>query len=65
MVSKVRKDQGYAFPVYFDADQDATNTYGIMSIPTTVFIDKDGYIVTGAQGAIEAETLRKGIDMIK
>jgi len=59
------KDQGYSFPVYFDADQDAANTYGIMSIPTTVFIDKDGYIVTGAQGAIEAETLRKGIDMIK
>ena len=59
------KDQGYSFPVYFDTNQDAANTYGIMSIPTTIFIDKDGYVVTGAQGAIDAETLRKGIDMIK
>jgi thiol-disulfide isomerase/thioredoxin len=59
------KDQGYSFPVYFDTNQDAANTYGIMSIPTTIFIDKDGYVVTGAQGAIDAEALRKGIDMIK
>lgn len=59
------EDQGYSFPVYFDTNQDAASTYGIMSIPTTIFIDKDGYIVTGAQGGIDAETLRKGIDMIK
>ena len=59
------EDQGYSFPVYFDTNQDAASTYGIMSIPTTIFIDKDGYIVTGAQGGIDAETLRKGIGMIK
>lgn len=59
------EDQGYSFPVYFDTNQDAASTYGIMSIPTTIFIDKDGYIVTGAQGGIDAETLREGISMIK
>ncbi|MDR1538787.1 MAG: TlpA family protein disulfide reductase [Clostridiales bacterium] len=59
------EDQGFSFPVYYDASQEAAYSYGIASIPTTFFIDKDGYIVTGAQGAISAETLRKGIELIK
>lgn len=58
-------EQGFSFPVYFDMKQDAANKYGIVSIPTTIFIDKEGYIVTGAQGAIDAKTLKKGIDLIK
>lgn len=58
-------DQGYDLPVYFDNQQQAAATYGISSIPTTVFIDKDGNIITGYQGAIDKETLLKGIDLIK
>jgi thiol-disulfide isomerase/thioredoxin len=59
------EEQGFSFPVYFDTEQEAAYAYGIMSIPTTLFIDKDGYIVTGAVGAIDAETLRKWIDSVK
>lgn len=59
------KEKGFGFPVYFDTDQDAAVTYGIQSIPTTLFIDKEGYIVTGAQGAIDKDTLLKSIDLIK
>jgi thiol-disulfide isomerase/thioredoxin len=55
------QDQGFSFPVYFDTKQEAAYTYGIRSIPTTLFIDKDGYIVTGAQGAINEATLRRGM----
>lgn len=58
-------DQGYTFPVYFDTNQEASYTYGVSSLPTTLFIDKDGYLVTGALGVIEEETLRKGIEMIQ
>lgn len=57
------EEQGYQFPVYFDSDSDGANTYGIMSIPTTIFIDANGYIAAAAQGAIDEETLRKGIEM--
>ncbi|MGI6238918.1 MAG: TlpA family protein disulfide reductase [Christensenellales bacterium] len=57
------KDQGYTFPVYFDTEQDAAKAYGISSIPTTMFIDAQGYIAAGAQGAINEEILRKGIDI--
>jgi thiol-disulfide isomerase/thioredoxin len=58
------KEQGFSFPVYFDTAQEAAYTYGIRAIPTTLFIDKDGYIVTGTQGAINGQTLRRGVEMI-
>jgi peroxiredoxin len=59
------EEQGFSFPVYFDTEQEAMQAYGIMYIPTTLFIDKDGYIASSAQGAIDAEALRKGIALIK
>ncbi|MDR1496156.1 MAG: TlpA family protein disulfide reductase [Clostridiales Family XIII bacterium] len=58
------EEQGFSFPVYFDTEQEAAYAYGITSIPTTIFIDKEGYVVTSAQGAIDAETLRQGIAAI-
>lgn len=54
----------YSFPVFYDTDSDAAMTYGAYSLPTTFFIDEDGYAVAQATGAIDAETLQKGIDMI-
>jgi thiol-disulfide isomerase/thioredoxin len=57
-------DEGFAFPIFFDTKGEAANIYGITSIPTTIFIDKDGYIVAAAQGAINESTLRRGIGMI-
>ncbi|HEX3077220.1 MAG TPA: TlpA disulfide reductase family protein [Lachnospiraceae bacterium] len=58
------QDNDYTFPAYFDMDSDAATVYNVSSIPTTYFIDKDGYLVTYASGAIDEETLRLGIDMI-
>lgn len=54
----------YSFPVYYDVSQEASYTYGVSSLPSSLFIDADGYIVTGAMGMIDEETLRKGIAMI-
>ena len=58
------EEQGYTFPVFFDTSSEAAYTYGVYSLPTTYFIDADGYAVTMASGAINAETLQRGIDMI-
>lgn len=57
-------EQGFTFPVYYDTDGDADYTYGISYIPTTLFIDSDGFLVTGAQSAIDEATLRRGIGFI-
>lgn len=59
------EEQGFSFPVYFDTEQDAASVYGIGPLPTTILIDQDGNIVTGAQGAIDGATLQKGIELIK
>ena len=56
--------KGYTFPVFFDTDLNAANTYGAYSLPMTVLIDAKGNLVTYAIGAISGETLQKGIDKI-
>ena len=58
------QEQGYTFPVYFDSDTNAATSYGIYSLPTTLFIDAEGYGVAQATGAIDASTLQRGIDLI-
>lgn len=58
------EQEGYTFPVLFDTDADAANTYSVYSLPTTYFIASDGTLTAWARGAIDGETLQKGIDMI-
>ena len=57
-------EHGYTFPVYFDTEQSAARAYGIRALPTTMFIDAEGNIVTWAEGALSAEGLRMGISFI-
>lgn len=58
------EENGFTFPVYYDLDMTASSTYGTYSLPTTFFIDSEGYGVAAAKGAINAETLQRGLDMI-
>ena len=58
-------EEGYAFPVLFDTGGDAANAYEVYSLPTTFFIDADGYIVAKAIGAIDAQTLAKGMELLR
>ena len=57
-------EQGYSFPVFYDTDLDAATVYSVYSLPTTYFLDVEGYTIARATGAISAETLQRGIDMI-
>ncbi len=57
--------EGYQFPVYYDTDMDAATVYGVYSLPTTYFINADGVAIAQATGAIDRETLQRGIDMIR
>ena len=58
------ESQGYTFPVLFDSDMDAAITYNAYSLPTTYFISAEGQVIARASGAISAELLQQGIDMI-
>lgn len=57
--------QGYKFPVYYDVSMSAAKAYDVTGIPATYFIDKEGYIVSSAKGAINETTLEEGIKTIK
>lgn len=57
-------DSGYSFPVYYDTEYSAAITYSVSSLPTTYFINANGEPIAHARGAIDADTLQKGIDMI-
>ncbi len=58
------ESNGYTFPVYYDSDMSAAIAYGIRALPTTFFIDSEGYAVGYAGGAISADILQQGISMI-
>lgn len=57
-------EQGFSFPVFYDTDTDAAMAYRVFSIPTTYFIDSDGYAVARLVGATDGETLAQGIDLM-
>ena len=57
-------EQEYTFPVFYDTESNAAATYGVYSLPTTFFIDANGYAIAQATGAINMDTLEKGIAMI-
>lgn len=61
---KFVEENKFTFTVLFDTQQDGAATYGIRSIPSTLFIDKEGYIQAGLEGGMDEKTLRRGISLI-
>ena len=55
---------GYTFPVYYDKDTDAAYTYQVYGIPVTYFINAEGHLIAQGNSALDAETIKRGIDMI-
>ncbi len=62
--SEFIEEQGYAFPVFYDTDGIAAYVYQVYSLPTTYFVDAEGYLVTRFMGAMSADILQRGIDLI-
>jgi len=58
-------EQGFTFPVYYDINGEAGQVYRVFSIPTTIFIDRDGYISAVASGMIDEKTLREAAEGLK
>ena len=53
---------GYKFPVYFDSAGSGASEYGVMYIPTTVFIRADGSVMQTHPGAMSEDKLNSYID---
>ena len=50
--------------MYYDTDIDAAMKYGVSAVPVSYFIDADGRFVAWAQGAMDADMLQQGMDMV-
>ena len=57
-------EKGYTFPVYFDPATRAASDYGVMSIPTTFFIDGQGIVRAFHLGAMSREMLEEEIQAL-
>lgn len=62
---KFIKDKGYSFPIFFDKKTSSALNFSVSSIPTSVFIDKDGYVVDTHVGALSKAQLESFIQKIK
>lgn len=62
---EIIKNSGYTFPVVYDNDGDAAQSYQVNSFPQTVFIDKDGNIATYSSGMLAKEALDSRLALIK
>ena len=58
------QEKDYTFPVYFDTQLSGAMAYGVVGIPATYFIDAEGYVVAGANSALDYATLEYGISLI-
>ena len=58
------REKGYTFPAYFDTDMEAAMVYGVQAIPVTYFIDDAGELVAWGQGALQAQSLQKGVNLL-
>lgn len=56
---------GYTLPVFYDTEFSAARAYGVNALPSTYFIDGQGHAITYATGAIDEDTLRRGISLIE
>ena len=58
---KILDEGGYSFPVYYDDRMECAYAYSVSAIPMTVFIDKNGGIVSYKTGMISAADLDRRI----
>ena len=53
--------QGLTFPVYYDFTGEAATRYEVQYIPTTVFVDAEGYLAGSSTGMLNKKSLLEGI----
>ena len=57
-------ENSYSLPFYFDTEGTVMYTFGLSSLPMTLFLKEGGAMEAYAQGQCDAATLEKGISMI-
>lgn len=64
-VQAFMNQNNYHFTVLLDSDNAIASKYGITGIPTSIFLDREGYLVDGMTGAMSYDNMRSYIDKLK
>ncbi len=59
------ESQGFTFPVYYDITGEAAEKYGIIYIPSTFLIDRNGELVGQVEGSMSKDDLNRCISIVK
>ena len=62
--TKLIEKNGYEFPVYFDTEREAAYIYQTVSIPRTLFVDKDGNAEVIYVGMITDKVIEEQIEKL-
>ena len=63
-VQTYMEENGYSFPVYYDTELEAMQTYGAYAIPMTVLVDADGNLLGEYRGALPESMIQEAIDLL-
>lgn len=56
---------GYEFDVLLDVDGDVSRMYYVSGLPTSYFIDEEGYLLGGISGALNYEQMMEILESIR
>ncbi len=59
------EDNGYNFPVLLDVTGEVSQLYQVTGIPTSYFIDTEGYLDDGATGSISLEAMKEYVNNLE
>lgn len=59
------EENGYSFPVYYDSEFNAADTYGVWAMPQSLFINKEGELVQSYNGELTESKLLSYFESIK
>ena len=63
-VKAFMNSNGYHFTALLDTENKASAIYNITAIPTSIFIDKNGYIVKTHTGTLSYEDMKNNLNII-
>ncbi len=61
---KLLTEGGYTFPVYYDTESSAAITYGLNAIPVSLFVDREGNLVSAKASMLSETDLESRIQAI-
>jgi peroxiredoxin len=64
VASRFADRYGLSFPILLDKDRSVTQRYGVIPIPTSFFIDKNGIVVAKVQSMMTDEMIREHLQAI-